>query len=469
MWFFSIVFACATNVRLGAALDEGRSSSASTTVGVRPKGGSDWPTFLGPTGDSKSPETGILTSWPEDGPRVVWHRPIGESFGIGSVSKGRFYQFDRYDEKARLTCMDARTGKDIWKVEYPTNYVDMYGYNGGPRCSPVIDEDRVYLFGAEGMLHCLRASDGEPIWNVDTAEQFGVIQNFFGVGSTPVVEGRLLIVMVGGSPPESQDVPRGQLDRVVGDGSGIVAFDKMTGEVAYRITDELASYAPSKLATINGRRWCFAFARGGLVGFEPATGKVDFQYPWRAKLLESVNASSPVVVGDQVFISETYGPGSSLLKVRPGAFDVVWRDERRSREKAMQTHWNTPIYHDGYLYGSSGRHTHEAELRCIHWATGKIAWSVPRLTRMSLLYVDGHFVCLGEHGHLLLVKANPEKFQLAASVVLRDEDGERLLEYPCWAAPILSNGLLYVRGKDRLVCLELIDGNRTRRLDKTSD
>jgi len=425
-------------------------------MGAKPKRGSDWPTFLGPTRDSKSPETGILTSWPEDGPRVVWHRRIGESYGIGSISKGSFFQFDRHDDNARLTRMDARTGEDIWKFEYPTDYVDMYGYNGGPRCSPVIDEDRVYVFGVEGMLYCLRASDGEPIWNVDTAKQFGVVQNFFGVGSNPVVEGRLLIVMVGGSPPESQDVPRGGLNRVVGNASGFVAFEKMTGEVAYHITDELASYAPPKLATINGRRWCFGFARGGLVGFEPATGRVDFRYPWRAKLLESVNASSPVVVGDQVFISETYGPGSSLLKVRPGAYDIVWRDEPRSRNKAMQTHWNTPIYHDGYLYGSSGRHTHEAELRCIHWATGEIAWSVPRLTRMSLLYVDGHFVCLGEYGHLLLVKADPTEFQLVASTLLCDEDGKRLLEYPCWAAPILSHGLLYVRGKDRLVCLELI-------------
>jgi len=100
------------------------------------------------------------------------------------------------------------------------------------------------------------------------------------------------------------------------------------------------------LATIGSRRWCFAFARGGLVDFDLATGKVDFHYAWRARLLESVNASVPVATGDEVFISEAYGPGSSLLRVRPGGYDVVWRDELRSRAKAMQTHWNTPIYHE---------------------------------------------------------------------------------------------------------------------------
>jgi len=273
-----------------------------------------------------------------------------------------------------------------------------------------------------------------------------------------VVEGRLLIVMVGGSPPESRDVSLGQLERVVPNGTGLVAFDKHTGAVVYRTADELASYAVPKLATIHGRRWCLAFCRGGLVGFDPATGKVDFHYPWRARLLESVNATTPVVVGDQVFISETYGPGSSLLRVRPGGCDVVWRDGVSSRQKALQTHWNTPIHHAGYLYGCSGRHTQQAELRCLEWATGKICWSAPGMTRSSLLYVDGHFVCLEETGELRLIKANPERFEPVAEMRVQDQNGTPLLNYPCWAAPILSHGLLYVRGKDRLVCLELIPG-----------
>src|SRR5262249_12666222 len=144
-----------------------------------------------------------------------------------------------------------------------------------------------------------------------------------------------------------------------------VAFDKLTGKVKYRITDELASYASPVIATIAGRRWGFQFARGGLVGFEPRTGQVDFHYPWRARIIESVNGANPVVVGDRVFISETYGPGSSLLKVRPGGYEVLWNDADKRRDKSMQCHWSTPIYHEGYLYGCSGRHANNAELRCI--------------------------------------------------------------------------------------------------------
>lgn len=430
---------------------------------ARRTGGVDWPHFLGPTRDGKSPETGILSEWPEVGPPIVWQREIGTSYGIGCVSRGRYFQFDRYGDHARLSCLNAESGEMLWKWEYPTDYQDYYGYNNGPRCSPIVDEDRVYIFGAGGMLHCLRVTDGQLFWRIDTQKQFGVVQNFFGVGSTPVIEGDKLICMIGGSPPESQDVGAA-LDRVVGNGSGIVAFNKFTGEIVYRITDELASYAAPQLATIDGRRWGFMFARGGLVGFEPQVGKVDFHYPWRATILESVNASTPVVVGDEVFISETYGPGSSLLRVSPGDYEVVWQDGKR-RDKAMQTHWNTAVHHEGYLYGSSGRHSSNAELRCIRWKTGEVMWSEPGLTRSSLMYVDGHFVCLSEDGTLWLLKANPEKFEVVASVVLQDETapvnsftGRRpqLLEPPCWAAPTLSHGLLYVRGDGRVVCLELI-------------
>ena len=372
------------------------------------------------------------------------------------MAGGRFFQFDRYGDQARLTCLDSRTGEFLWKFEYPTDYVDMLGYNNGPRCSPVIDDGLVYIFGAGGMLHCVDARRGKLVWKVDTADKFGVVQNFFGTGSTPVTEGDLLIVMIGGSPPECRDIGRFDLDRVVGNGTGIVAFDKRTGEVKYSITDELASYATPQLATIGGRRWCFVFARGALLGFEPLGGEVDFHYPWRSGLRDSVNVSTPVVVGREVFISEGYGPGSSLLRVKPGGYDVLWRDPP-GRNKAMNTHWNTPVYHRGYLYGSSGRYSGDAELRCIEWETGKVTWSKPGLRRASLLYVDGHFVCLSEDGVLRLIKATEKQYSLVAEVVVRERpNGPPLIKPPAWACPILSGGLLYVRGVDRLVCMRLI-------------
>jgi hypothetical protein len=184
-----------------------------------------------------------------------------------------------------------------------------------------------------------------------------------------------------------------------------------------------------------------------------------------------VNASNPVVVGDRVLISETYGPGAALLKVKAGSEpEVIWSDAERRRDKVLQTHWNTPVFHEGYVYASSGRHTENAELRCIELESGEVQWSEPDLTRASLLYVDGHFVCLSEDGKLRLIKANPKKYEPVAEVDLLDRPPTepnvfdfkppKLLRYPAWAAPILSHGLLYVRGADRLVCLELIPGAR---------
>jgi outer membrane protein assembly factor BamB len=425
---------------------------------VTRKQGEDWPRFLGPRGDGTSKEVGIISPWPKEGLRVVWERRTGVGYGMPAISRGRLFQFDRHGNRARLTCHKSETGEPLWQFEYPTDYEDFYGYNNGPRCSPVVDGELVYILGAEGMLHCLRTQDGSLVWKVDTFRRFGVGQNFFGVASVPVIEGPLLIVQVGGSDAAPHSYP--SLDEK-GNGSGLVAFDKLTGQIKYQATNELASYASPVLATIAGRRWCFVFARGGLIAMNPRTGQVDFHFPWRARTLESVNASSPVVVGDRVFISETYGPGSALLRVKSGSYGLVWSDADKGRNKSMQCHWSTPIYYGGYLYGCSGRHTNNAELRCIEFDTGKVMWSRPGMARTSLLFVDGHFICLGEDGMLYLVKVNPREYEEVSRLEVRDPvskagSGAPLLEYPCWAAPILSHGLLYVRGKDRLVCLELI-------------
>jgi outer membrane protein assembly factor BamB len=441
-------------------------SAAAAPAGA--SAGVDWPSFLGPTGDGKSPETGLIVPWPAEGPRLVWQHRLGTGYGAPTVSRGRLFQFDRDRDNARVVCLNSATGEQIWKFEYPTDYEDLYGYDNGPRCSPIVDGDHVYAFGVEGMLHCLKADDGKIVWTVDTAKEFGVIQNFFGVGSTPVIEGDLLIVQIGGSPPEARNVPPGRLNMVRGNGSGIVAFDKLSGKVRYKLADELASYAVPVLATIDGRRYCFAFTRGGLLAFEPSTGKQDFFFPWRAEILESVNASNPVVVGNLVLISETYGPGAACLRVKSDGYDVVWSDENEARDKRLQTHWNTPVHVDGYVYGSSGRHTNNAELRCLELATGKVMWSEPGLTRSSLTYVDGHFICLTEYGDLLLVKADPTKFNVVSKftptvgqavrvpAIGADAGPSKLLAYPAWASPVVSHGLMYVRGEGRLACFEIM-------------
>lgn len=420
----------------------------------------DWPAFLGPRGDSKSIETGIKTSWPPEGPPIRWKLPLGEGYCTCSIQNGKLYQFDSHEDRARLRCLDAATAELLWTFSYRSEYTDLYSYDRGPRCAPLLDGDRAYLFGVEGMLHCLSTKDGTVIWKLDTQKEFGVIQNFFGVGSTPCLHRDLLIVMVGGSPEESKQFPPGQIDLVSGNGTGIVAFDKFTGTVKYRFSDELASYASPMIAEWDQRFHCLAFTRGGLLVFDPSNGTEEFFFPWRSDKLESVNASNPVVVDREILISETYGPGGVLLRhEKSGKPTVVWSDLDKPRNKSLQTHWNTPIVHEGYVYASSGRHSGNAELRCLEWSSGKVLWSQPGLSRCSLLYADNHLISLAEYGTLRLIKASPERYEEVASVELAEtsSDGKSvpLLDYPAWSAPVLSNGLLYVRGKSYLICLQI--------------
>ena len=164
-----------------------------------------------------------------------------------------------------------------------------------------------------------------------------------------------------------------------------------------------------------------------------------------------MNAANPLTIGDQIFITECYGPGAALLDIKDGKPKEVWTDlEKEKFDKALMCHWNTPIHHAGFVYGSSGRHDNEAELRCVELKTGDIKWRVKRTFRTSLLMVDGHLVNLSEYGDLSLIKLNSEKYEEVSKYSVPE------LQYPCWAPPVLSGGLLYIRGKGKLVCLELI-------------
>ena len=422
--------------------------------------GIDWPGFLGPNRDSKSPETGIRTDWVSDPPPLLWHLELGEGYAAPSVARGRLFYFTRFGDRARLVAVRADSGEELWRSEYRTDYEDYYGYDGGPRTAPLVDGARVYVVGADGVLRCHRVLDGTVLWELDAHARYGVQQNFFGVASSPWIEDDLLIVSVGGSPVGAPNIPSG---RVKPHGTALVAFDKRTGEERYRVGDDLASYASPVVIDFDGRRLGFHFGRSGLIVFDPKAGRELDRFDWRARRLTSVNAANPVIVGNHVLLTESYEKGAVLLEYNAAsegdsdAFRSIWQDGPRNQ--AIAAHWNTPVHHEGVVYVSSGEKSPNAELRAVDWATGEVLWSQPRLARTQLLYVDGHFVVHSEVGDLLLVRATAESYQQVGHIRLRAEiDGRTvdLLRYPAWAAPVLSHGLLYVRGRNRLAALELI-------------
>ncbi|QDS93536.1 outer membrane biogenesis protein BamB [Roseimaritima multifibrata] len=417
---------------------------------------SDWPQFLGPHGNGHSDATGIRTDWSDGNLKTLWHQPLGTGYGIGSEADGKYYQFDREADQERLRCFDAASGKLIWSESQPVVYRDMYGYNNGPRSSPVIADGSVFTFGVAGQLTCRDEQSGAVSWTVDTNKKYGVIQNFFGVSCSPIVFEDSVIVMVGGSPPEDQQIAMGALDRVSPNGSAIVAFDVKTGEEKWRAGNYLASYSTPLVVELQGEQVLLAFVREGLLAIDPSTGNNRWFHPWRSPRLESVNAALPVVKGNQILISECYDIGSVFLNATTDEAEVVWADNPRSRDKNFRAHWSTPVVIDGALYGCSGRNAPDSDFRCIDFETGTVHWVDRRRTRSSVLAIDGHLVVLDEGGRMQLVKANREALEVVTEIDLGIGAPDRpALQPPCWAAPIYANGRLYVRGRDNVICLQL--------------
>lgn len=415
--------------------------------------------MLGPNANSHSNETGILTDWSHGKLAIRWNRPTGVGYGNAVVSKGRLFQFDRFEDNERLTCFNAETGVELWHWEAPVQYEDMYGYNRGPRSSPVVDNDRVYVYGVAGNLACVDVVHGNELWKTNLSEKFGVIQNFFGVGSSPCVFEDKVLVMVGGSPESSKRVPAGRLNFVEPNGSAIVALNKQTGAEVYRVGNYLASYSAPIIAMMHGEPWCVTLVREGLLIFDPRDGTKETFFPWRASSLESVNAAWPIVEGNRIFISETYEIGAAFLEFNGKELQPRWVDQKQQRSQAMRAHWATPILHKGFLFGCSGRNEPDADLRCVRLDDATVTWTHRNRDRTTGLLVDGHIVVLGEHGLLQLIRANTEKYDPVTELDLGEltsPDGTPWIESPSWAPPVLSHGLLYLRGKLHLICLELI-------------
>lgn len=424
-----------------------------------PTASNDWPRFLGVNYDGSVTEGDESVLW-SSAPVFQWQLPVGDGYGIASVADGLVYQCDSIggsrfksgDE--RLRCLDLETGELVWEMSETIQYQDLYGYEAGPRSSPVVHRDKVITYGVTGLLTCRQKSDGRQIWQVDVNKKYGVVQNFFGVGASPLVVDDLVVVMVGGSPPEDQDLPPGQLDRVIPDGSALVAFDLRTGQQKWKVGDDLASYSSPRVMEIGGVTAVILFARNGLIAVDSKTGRQLWRFDHRASILESVNGMMPVVRGDQVFISECYQVGSVLLEVDQDSPKVIWRDDRRSREKAMRSHWSTPVLVGDFLYGCSGRNAPDSDFRCVSFSTGKVQWVDPRRTRSSVTRWGDHLLVMEERGLLEVMKVNPQKMEVVASHDLSVADGDRpALQFPCWSAPVVVGDRLLLRGDQKVICL----------------
>jgi outer membrane protein assembly factor BamB len=385
----------------------------------------DWPQFLGPTRNGIYPGPVLAESWPKEGPPVVWQRKVGQGFSGPTVSGGKLILFHRIDDNEVVECLDAKTGKFLWKTDYPTAYQDDFGFDPGPRATPTLMDGRVYTFGAEGTLNCWNLDDGRNLWRIETKKQFGARKGFFGMACSPLVESNAVIVNLGGRT-----------------GAGAVAFAKASGQVLWKVTDDEASYASPIAATIGGRRYVFVVTREALMALSPADGRVVFRYGWRPPMHASVSAATPLVIDDLIFISASYGTGASLLRFKESGPEKIW-----STDEVLSNHYATSVQRDGFLYGWDGRQEQGCDLRCVELKTGKVRWTESGLGAGTVTLAGDQLLVLTEKGELLRAPVTPAGFKPTGRA--------QILPFVVRAHPALADGLFYARSKDTLVCVDL--------------
>jgi outer membrane protein assembly factor BamB len=387
-------------------------------------GADDWPQFLGPTRNGVYAGPALAETWPSTGPRVVWRKQVGQGFSGPVVAQGRVILFHRVGSEEVLESLDARTGAGQWRYAYPTSYRDDFGFDEGPRAVPVVADGIVFTFGAEGQLHAVDLAKGTRLWSEDTMRRFGVAKGFFGAGGSPLVEDGRVIANVGGRE------------------AGIVAFEEKTGKVLWTATSDQASYSSPVAATINGRRYAIFLTRAGLVGLDPASGRVLFQRPWRARMAASVNAATPLVIGDLIFVSAEYGPGAGVLRLNGSTLTDLW-----ASDEALSNHYATSVQLGGFLYGYHGRQEFGPSFRAVELRTGKVRWSQDRFRAGSVTLAGNRLLILRETGELVLAAASPDAFTPIARA--------QVLPPVVRAFPALADGFLYARNEDTLVSLDL--------------
>jgi outer membrane protein assembly factor BamB len=383
----------------------------------------DWPQLHGPARDGHTAEKGLLDAWPARGPAEVWRRDVGAGYAAPVVVADRLILFHRVGGDDLVECLSAATGKPLWKVATPTTYRDDYGKGDGPRSTPTVAGGSVYTLGPAGQILCLDLKTGKKLWNKDLLADYTVKKGYFGVGTSPLAEGKNLLVNVGGE-----------------DGAGVVALDLETGKEAWRATNHEASYSSPIAATVGGVRHVFFFTREGLASIDPANGKVRFTRRWRSRIDASVNAASPVLLGGKyLFLSSCYDTGAILFEIEKDGVKEVWKGK-----ESLNCHFSTPVAVGDQLYGFEGRQEEGGQLRCIDWKTGKVRWTENAWGCGSAIAAGDKLFVLGEDGDLGIVKADAGKYrELARASVLTK---------PVRAPLALANGMLYARDGRKLVC-----------------
>ena len=393
----------------------------------------DWPQWRGPNRDGISEEVGLLKEWPDGGPRVLWRVSLGEGFSGISVADGRVYTMFSEGDDEFVVCLDASNGREIWRFRSDSNYYESEGGNG-PRATPTIDGEFLFTVSAQGKFYALNSANGDKVWSCDLIRDFTSYMPRWGFSSSPLVEGDMLLVEVGGN-----------------NGKFIVAFDKTNGDVLWSSHTDKLGYASPIAVTIGGVRQLIVFAGLRLLSVSTDDGELFWTYPWRTGRFD-VHAATPIFIApDKIFISSAYGKGAAVLRVKvtdsPESgvrnnleVEEIWRSEK------VQNRLATSVLHGNHIYGF-----HRTILKCIDASTGMEKWKTRGFGEGTLTLADGHLIVLGDRGKLGLAEATPSAYHEVASA--------EVLSGLCWTVPTLANGRLYARNQKEMVCLDMTGQN----------
>ena len=398
----------------------------------------DWTQYRGPNHDGISPEK-IATQWPAAGPRQLWKTPLTGGFSSFAVGSSRAYtlvkrSIDGADQEV-CVALDAATGKECWATPVGLAKYDGGGDDGakdnrggdGPRSTPSLDGEAVYVLSAYLSLYRLEANSGKVVWVKELNREYGGKVIAWQNAASPLIDGDLLFV--------NANAP----------GNCLLALHKSDGSLAWKGQADKMTQASPVAATILSVRQIIFFAQSGLVSVAPLDGTVLWRYPFRYNVS---TAASPVVAGDIVYCSAGYDVGSGAVKITRSGAAFTATELWRIPGNKFCNHWSTPVYRDGYLYGLFGFKEHgKCPLKCLDIATGKEVWSQEGFGPGGVLLVDGHVLVLGDKGQLVLAEATPKNYREVARCVA--------VSGKCWNAPALCNGRIYARSTQEGVCLDV--------------
>ena len=393
----------------------------------------DWTTWLGPNRDGKSTETGLLTSWPEGGPRSIWHaKGLGEGYSSMAVVGNRIYTQGQEGDQQFVLALDTASGKQVWKT--PTGKSFSSDQGGGPRGMPTVDGNRLYALASDGTFVCLDTETGKRLWGFNYIEKFGSTLPRWGFSEAALIDGDRLIINPGGK------------------GAGIVALNKASGTVIWQSQDDRASYSSVLAFDFGGFHIYTVLTASAAIGVDAKDGSLLWRYE---KVVNPVaNIATPVYADGYVFYSSDYDTGCLLLKLTAEGGKVTATEVYSNRD--MQNHYTTSIRVGDYLYGFSGNQP--GILVAMEFKTGKVAWKDRSVDKGNCIFAENLLYCQGESGKVGLIDPSPAGYKEISRFHFQPAVSDGPFWAPSghmWTVPVIANGRLYLRDQDTLYAYDI--------------